>query len=253
MLVLLKIGGGSISPKNTYGKFIREDSIRNLARVIRKLLRENYKFVIVHGGGGHAHTPVRCYGILRCINYDNRIGISITKLMLCKLKIELLKVLIQEGVPAYPIETYDVLTENGVNIDKVANVLRSGFVPVLNGEIVPTNDSVRIVSGDDLLLYLARDLRPDLCLFLIDKPGIVNARGDTLPVLKRGAAVEFLSVEGIVDVTGGIVHKLSICERLCEYVKHVYICSVDCFESVEYVIRNRGETVPCCTRILCTE
>ncbi len=254
MLVLLKIGGGSISPKDSYGKFVREHCIERLARVIMKFVRRSYKFVIIHGGGGHAHTPVKCYGLLKYVDFSNRIGVSITKLMLYKLKTKILEIFVREGVPVYPLETNDLLKEgNSLDICKLGRVIEAGFVPVLNGEIAITEDGLRIVSGDDIMLYLARDLRPDLCIFLIDKPGILDKDGKTLSTIPRGAMISEVTSRGVADVTGGILRKLDVCYEICNYVKQIYICSIEYPEELEFIIENVGEVAPHCTRILCTE
>ncbi len=250
MLILLKIGGGSISPKSSYGKFTRENSLRSIARLIRKLLKNGYKFILVHGGGGHAHTPVKCYGILKYLDCDNMIGVSITKLMLYQVKSYIMRILISEAVPVIPVETADIFTGEGLEVSKIVKYVESGFVPLLNGDLVLVDKKLSVVSGDDIMLEIAKHLRPDICLFLIDKPGIVDKDGRTIQVLNL-KSIHIYEDSRIVDVTGGILHKIEICKILCRYCRRgVHICSIDNASSIENVIVRGFDSN--CTSILCT-
>ncbi len=249
-LVILKIGGNTVSPKDTFRK-VEQDVVREVAKAVKRVLREGTRLIILHGGGSHAHTPSRCYGVIRTFDKDNMLGISIIKTLLKELNIEICKIFIRYGIPVLPFDTCSLLREDG-NIDTytIYEALESGFIPLLHGDITSVKGRPLIVSSDDLMYILAEKFRPRLAVFVIREKGILDKNGKTIPVLSKESIRELkiLQNESYVDVTGGLMKKLDICFKLSK-ICNVYICPYS--SDILYRVISRYETHRCdeCTQV----
>ncbi len=228
-LIVIKIGGSVLNPKSSFDKINRDVAFR-LGEEIARLRREHgYNFVIIHGGGGLAHTAVK---VFRPLDQRGDIiaGTSLTKLYLLYLKFELCRILYQAGLPVYPLDT-EALVQEGedelkLDTERIFSIIDIGLVPVLNGDLEIRRRRGIIVSGDYLVYAICRDLRPLACIFLIDKKGVLDKEGRTIPSLKRTTAHSLsLYHEHDIDVTGGLRIKLEYSFKIAELGVKVYICS----------------------------
>ncbi|NPA23191.1 MAG: hypothetical protein GXO23_02715 [Crenarchaeota archaeon] len=250
-LIVLKIGGNTASPKNIF-RTIDRGSIEEVAKAVRKAMNEGKKFIIVHGGGSHAHTPSRCYGITRRFDRDNIIGLSLTKILLKELSIEISKILLSYNIPVLPLDTCSLIRKSGASIDLdlyvVDEALRCGLTPLLHGDITCIGDRPFIVSSDDLMYVLARDYRPEITVFVIRERGVIDRDGRTIPRLGKRELQYLCEMRDdlYVDVTGGLFKKLDICFRISQICR-VYVCPCD--SDVLFRV-FRGEECSGCTQII---
>lgn len=227
-LVVLKIGGSILNPKSDFSKINRE-IVLNIGRELARLRRsQGYRFILIHGGGGLAHTAVR---LLRPgdVRGDLTAGASLTKTLLLYLKLELCRLLLQAGLPVYPLDTEAVVREERdsltIEVAKVRRVIEKNVVPVLNGDLELSERGSIIVSGDLVAYMLCEALRPATCIFLIDKKGVLDERGRTIPAL-RGEDVCRINLykKGVTDVTGGMKTKLEYSLKIAKLGVRTYIC-----------------------------
>ena len=239
-LVILKIGGSVLNPKSSFSKINRE-ALFKVGRELAKLRREyGFNFIIIHGGGGLAHTAVK---ILRPTEQrgDLLSGASLTKLMLLYLKLELCRILYRSGLPVYPLDTEAIVAEVKpdlkVNVSKLSTLISAGLVPVLNGDLELWNSESTIISGDYLAYAICRDMRPAACIFLIDKKGILDKNERTVQTL-REEDIKSLIVHNVstVDVTGGILSKIEYCFKIAKLGVKTFVCSGFHPESISEVI-----------------
>ncbi|NPB01252.1 MAG: hypothetical protein GXO10_07745 [Crenarchaeota archaeon] len=250
-LVVFKIGGNTVSPKNIF-RTVDQDVVHEIAITIRELLKNNVKVILVHGGGAHAHTPSRCYGVTKSMDKDNLIGLSLTKILLKELEIEVCKILLQHGITVLPFDTCSLLrrSDNGLEIDLyvVEEALRGGYVPVLHGDITSIDGRPYIISSDDLMYILVNRFKPRLAIFIMREGGILGRDGTIIRLLKRSDVVNLGEVrdDKYVDVTGGLMRKLDICFKIAN-ICDVYICPCRSDILLDLVLYSRCSD---CTKIV---
>jgi len=225
-LVLLKIGGNLASPKDKF----REVDYRNIEEVVKVIkykFNQGYNFIILHGGGSHAHTPSRCYGLTRILYKDNALGLSLTKLLLKELNLEICKIFIRYGLPILMFDTCSLIRhDNTLDLHVIDEAIKSRFIPILHGDITVIEHRSFIISSDDLALILAKKYRPDITIFIIRERGIVDRYGNTIRRVTPDILKDLMKTEenmNYVDVTGGIMKKLNVCFEISKICK-VYIC-----------------------------
>ncbi|MCI2414303.1 MAG: isopentenyl phosphate kinase [Candidatus Aramenus sp.] len=178
---VLKLGGALITDKRVPYSF-REEVVRYIAKEIK-----GFKVILVHGGGSFGHYEASINDPFRTTR---------TALAMQDLNLRITRVLLSEGVKAFP------LPGRCFSLDRVHEILGNGLVPVTYGDILPNGE---IISGDDLTLTLAKHFKVT-ALFAVNIDGVIV-----------GGKVKdrVNSLEGIVDletgrydVTGGIVGKI---------------------------------------------
>lgn len=196
---ILKIGGSVITDKSE-GAFekLKQNAVKDVCRAIS----ENWdNLVVVHGAGSFGHPHVRKYGL-------DPLGASKVHLACVRLSELFCSALSDLGVPAMPIHPMNFCTF-GLECDVIIKkVLKYGFLPVLHGDVVLGRRGVEVLSGDDIVLYLAEKLRAYSIGFATDVDGVlINGR-----VVRRLSAemVDEIGEEGDgkVDVTGGMLKKI---------------------------------------------
>ncbi len=213
-LTILKIGGAVITDKKE-GAFevLREEKLREVCRAIS----EGWKgLVVVHGAGSFGHPHVKKYGL-------NPTGAAKVHLACLRLTEKFCSTLAEYGVPAYPIHPFI-----SYEADLVREALKRGFLPVLHGDVVFGPEGAEVLSGDDIVTYLAEKLEAEKIGFATDVEGVLDGKA-VIERLDRDLLRRLLERDegGMgkkVDVTGGMLRKL---QKLYE-MKHK--CRIFVFE-----------------------
>ena len=141
----------------------------------------------------------------------------------------------------------DLMRRENYDITNFERVVEAP-IPITFGDVVDTNDQQEfgILSGDDLMVRLSRELEVSHCIFLIgDAEGVLsgppNQEGSSL-ISKLGAEEE---IEGPhyteIDVTGGIGLKIDRARKIASGVEEVWILDGRCPERVLELL-SIGET-----------
>ncbi|AEH23961.1 isopentenyl phosphate kinase [Pyrococcus yayanosii] len=227
-MIIVKLGGSVISDKKVEFSF-REDVVRRIAREIAEFFPEK-RFMIVHGGGSFGHPLAKKFRIREGLTDDSkRFGFSATHLAMLDLSGRIVRAFLDEGLPAFPVSTSSVfVTENGEvvhgDLTVVEMLLGLGFIPVLFGDVsVDVKKGIDILSGDQIIAYLARKLRPEKVIFLMDVGGIYAGKPGEASLVEKlrpgdiEGLIERLSGAAGIDVTGGIANKLRKAREIAEY------------------------------------
>ncbi|WP_297459932.1 isopentenyl phosphate kinase [Thermococcus sp.] len=222
-MIIVKIGGSVFSNKRGKPENFNRAAVRGIAEEIARFY-PGKDFVIVHGGGSFGHPQARRYRIrdgLRGCPEIKRIGFTETHRAMLRANDLIVGTFLDEGLPAFPVSTSSVfVTENGEvvrgDVEVLKQLLERRFIPVLFGDVsVDVAKGIDILSGDQIITYLAEVLKPEKIVFLMDVDGIYDrAPGDENARLIReltAGDVEHLlgsSASAGVDVTGGIGNKL---------------------------------------------
>ncbi len=250
-LFIMKLGGSAISDKSKPLSY-REDWVQGLGRLLLASIRAGNRFVLIHGGGSFAHPLALAYGLSRYRDNEQLIGVSLTSAILHYLSMKITMTLTRAGLPIYPLRTGSIyVIRNGkpqllISPIHVLELLGRGIVPMMYGDVVPSEEGFSIISGDDIMLDLSLKLRPSAAVFLTDVPGILDSNGNLIRELTSSSVINERGTGGI-DVTGGLMKKVRSAIELSNHTR-TYLCAIWDLKSISSIINN--EEPSGCTRFL---
>lgn len=225
--LIVKLGGSVITDKSK--KFsVRQDTLERLAG---ELTSVKGSLVVVHGGGSFGHPLASEYGLDSGYREgDQLMGFSLTHRAMERLNARVVEALQGAGFAAVAIQpSACAVVEDGrilsMELRPFLKLLELGLVPVTYGDVVPDlARGMSILSGDRLVVYLARELGSRRIVVGVDVDGVYT--GD--PKMDKGA--EFVpkitpgwsGLEGSIggarapDVTGGMANKVRELLKLAE-------------------------------------
>lgn len=222
-MFLVKLGGSVVTIKGRYRYF----RLKATQEIIKELKRKDEPFVLVHGGGSYGHIKAKEYGIPGEITDKRKMGYSVVHRDMVDLNRRITGILIGAGIRAVGIPP----AVFGGRLEKISGsiseYLAEGFTPVSFGDVYVNREKTRfeIVSGDDLMLELARMLKPSSVYFLTDVDGIYDrnpkmySNAVLLKELKDNASFEHVGT----DVTGGMLKKANTAEDIAKLGITVYV------------------------------
>jgi isopentenyl phosphate kinase len=209
--VVLKLGGSVVTDK-AGDCAIRSDRIEACVTEIAR--RPGIQVVLVHGAGSCGHPQALRHRLDRGVPPGDVAGIAETHLAVADLNRVIVDALRRAGREAVGIHPLGHCMAAGGRLQHpdwrpVGLLLSLGVTPVLHGDVVM--DTVRgatIVSGDQLVTSLARDLSPDRVGLATDVAGVLGRDGAVLERIRRGEGKELAGGSRNTDVTGGMEGKL---------------------------------------------
>ena len=200
-------------------------SLKRIASEIRDSMDNSQKqLIIVHGAGSFGHPPAKKHRIGE--EFDSklypqkRLGFCEIQNEVKKLNMFICEAFINEGLPviALPASSFITATDKRItsgNLDLFKNYLSKGFIPVIYGDVVLDGDlEFCVISGDQLIQYLAKNLNPTRVVMGTDVDGVYNknpkTHDDAIFFDKFTSLEDLDTLEGTtnVDVTGGMVGKI---------------------------------------------
>ena len=224
-MIILKIGGSILTNKDSAKSEIDRKSLKRIACEIKSSLDKSDKqLIIVHGAGSFGHPPAKEYKIGEAFEKNEypqkRIGFCKTQNAVKKLNMLICEAFIEEGLPvvAIPASSFMTATNKRItdgNLESFKRYLEKGFIPVIYGDVVLDSQlEICVISGDQLIQYLAVNLNPDKVILGTDVDGVYNKNPkthDDAVFFERFSSIDDLDTfEGTtnVDVTGGMVGKI---------------------------------------------
>jgi len=211
-MIVLKLGGSVITEKDR-PETLDGEALEAAADAIETATDED--LVIVHGGGSFGHHHASEHGVSTTEGTgDAGAALEIHGAM-TTLNRFVLSRLHGRNVPAVPVHPFsaahrDEDDELTLPTGQVQTFLEEGFVPVLHGDVVAhAGEGVTVVSGDELVAELARDLEADRIGLCSTVPGVLD---DDDEVIER--ITDFEEVRAVLggsdttDVTGGMAAKV---------------------------------------------
>ena len=223
-MIILKIGGSILANKDAVSE-VDTKSLKRIASEIKSSLDNSFKeLIIVHGAGSFGHPPAKKYKIGEKFDESEypqkRIGFCETQNAVKKLNMYICEAFIDEGLPvvAIPASSFMRATNKRItdgNLDSFKRYLEKGFIPVIYGDVVLDDElEICVISGDQLIQYLAKNLNPDMVVLGTDVDGVYNknpkTHDDAIFFDKFSSLDDLDTFEGTtnVDVTGGMVGKI---------------------------------------------
>ena len=224
-MIILKIGGSILTNKDSKTSEVDASSLKRIASEIKASMDNSSKqLVIVHGAGSFGHPPAKKHRIGeefdKSFYPQKRLGFCEIQNEVKKLNMFICEAFIDMGLPviAVPASSFITATNKRItngNLDLFKNYLSKGFIPVIYGDVVLDNDlEFCVISGDQLIQYLAKNLNPSRVILGTDVDGVYNknpkTHDDAIFFDKFTSLSDLDTLEGTtnVDVTGGMVGKI---------------------------------------------
>ncbi len=210
--ILLKLGGSVITDKNA-DCVINYDQLSNLASALSGA--DSKRIVLIHGAGSCGHPEAKRYGLEQGAVAGRTDGIYITHRAVSRLNEAVVDALRKEGIPAAGIHPFHTAVADkgrllSFECRHLEKMLMLGMVPVIHGDVVmDLSRGACIVSGDQLVRYLAITLGINRVGLATDVPGVLDG-GQVVPVITRHMAPALhIGSSMHTDVTGGMRGKMN--------------------------------------------
>lgn len=216
--VLVKFGGSLLTNKSTRGPPRYRPAVGDrLARELADGLRKTgARSVLVHGAGSFGHPLVLRYGIGKRRIPASDVGRLLHAIAsrVGGLRERVLASCRRARLPSLGLPLSVLTSTHGrrtrLRVELLSSVLRMNRQPVTGGDVVPdARWGLRVLGGDELLVHLARALRPRLVIVATDVDGVLL---DGRLLLELPAAQGRRVLDRIPagrDATGGMHGKLA--------------------------------------------
>ena len=170
--------------------------------------------VVIHGAGSCGHPEARRYHLDIGAKAGETEGIFVTHRAVSSLNDEVVRALRENGVQAVGVHPLHVgIADNGRLIGfetrHLKTMLGLGMVPVIHGDVVmDLTRGACIVSGDQLVRYLAVNLSIRRVGLATDVPGVLDD-GWVVPRISKSMVADLpIGSSMHTDVTGGMRGKI---------------------------------------------
>ena len=237
-MILIKLGGSIITNKEK-PLSARRKTIDNLVKSLKKI---NEPIVIVHGGGSYGHYWSVKYDMhTKERRYDLR-GVSIVKNSMIELNKIILDSFLKNKLNPYCLPPTDFMTGNkpiSKKVKEIEKISKSGLIPVTFGDALwYGQNKTFILSGDKIMTYLAKILKPKLCIFVLNEDGVyADLKSKELIHELKG---EHPSIsENKMDVTGGMARKIEEASQISKMGMNVFFVNGNKPERIVKAVKNR--------------
>ena len=209
--LILKLGGSVITDKGG-GCAINRGRLSEVAMAIAGATTDG--IVVIHGAGSCGHPEARRYHLDKGVSAGHTEGIYVTHRAVSSLNDAVVGALREKGVAAlgvHPLHTG--VADNGrlagFECRHLGTMLSLGMVPVIHGDVVmDLSRGACIVSGDQLVRYLAAALQISRVGLATDVPGVLDG-GHVVPEITRQTMPNLhIGDSTHTDVTGGMRGKI---------------------------------------------
>ena len=241
--------------KDSIESEVNTESLKRIASEIKASLDKSFKeLIIVHGAGSFGHPPAKKYRIGEAFDEsefpEKRIGFCETQNAVKKLNMYICEAFIEEGLPvvAIPASSFMTATNKRIthgDLDSFRRYIDKGFIPVIYGDVVLDDElEICVISGDQLIQYLAINLNPESVILGTDVDGVYNKNPkthDDAKFFEKFSSIEDLdTLEGTtnVDVTGGMVGKIKELLYLADLGIESKIINAEVEDNIYKVLEN---------------
>ena len=244
--ILLKFGGSLITEKKSD---VPKINAVNLEIIGKLLNNKKYDIIIVHGAGSFGHPIAKEFNIIDGLNKSPEQENSITEIreQMKKLNQLLCNIMEKNGIRTKTIVPSKTMRTKGArHITKFPTEvfdksIEEGTIPITFGDATDDElQGINILSGDVIMVELARIYKPTFSIFIMDLPGVMD--GD--PKAKDSTVIPVVDTKliknlkertfnnGNTDVTGGLIGKLECALEIAQYSQ----CWITNLEALEMAL-----------------
>ncbi len=220
MTTLIKLGGSLITQKDR-PKHFRPAVVASIASQVRKIRQHQpeLRLILGHGSGSFGHAEAAKHGTVHGVRADaERLGFAQVGAVATTLSQLVLAELIAAGLPAMRFQPSSFSRARNRKLEAIdasllALALDQRLLPLVHGDIA-LDDAIggTIISTEALFCALVGSLSVDEIILLGDVPGVLDRKGDVIPVITPHSYPSVVSQLGGAsgfDVTGGMLQKVS--------------------------------------------
>jgi isopentenyl phosphate kinase len=209
--IILKLGGSVITDKGADCQ-VNKAALADVAAAIAGAPAA--QIIVVHGAGSCGHPEARKYQLDRGATPGHTEGIGITHDAVSSLNTEVVAALRGAGIQALGVHPLHagiadqgrLLTFETKNLE---TMLSLGMVPVIHGDVVmDLSRGACIVSGDQLVRYLAVALKCTRVGLATDVPGVLDGGRVVREITPQTVHTLQIGSSSHTDVTGGMKGKI---------------------------------------------
>jgi isopentenyl phosphate kinase len=210
--ILLKLGGSVITDKNA-DCTINYEQLSTVASAISRTSLGD--MVIIHGAGSCGHPEAKRFRLDNGAVTGQTEGIYVTHQAVSRLNNAVVDTLREKGVPAVGVHPLHAgVADKGRLVAfehrHLETMLRLGMVPVIHGDVVmDLSRGACIISGDQLVTYLAIALSINRVGLATDVPGVLDGGRVVPEITKKMAPALQIGSSMYTDVTGGMRGKIN--------------------------------------------
>jgi len=210
--VIVKLGGSVITDKSKPFSY-RSDVVSALAEEIAS---SDEKTLVVHGGGSFGHAVAKLEGISSVEAAASAAAVSKTREAMYDLNRLLCRTMAENKLFPYSFSPFDVIVKAGkAPISRWLHGLQKfGLTPVTFGDVMLTPAGFKVLSGDLIVLELAKILEPERCVFALDADGVYEEGTRIIIPELTPSRVKRMQVSKGDDVTGGMRLKLEVAAKV---------------------------------------
>ena len=209
--ILLKLGGSVITDKKSdcavnYGQLSLFATAISRARPA--------SMVIIHGAGSCGHPEAKQYNLDKGAIQGQSEGIFVTHRAVSRLNDAVVASLREQGIAAVGVHPLHAAVADNARLvafehRHLEKMLMLGMVPVIHGDVVmDLSRGACIVSGDQLVRYLAVALKINRVGLATDVPGVLKG-DEVVPEISRNMVPSLQIGNSLhTDVTGGMRGKI---------------------------------------------
>lgn len=210
--VIVKLGGSVITDKSKPFSY-RSDVASALAD---EIACSDEKVVVVHGGGSFGHTVAREQGVSSTQAAANSSAVSKTRGAMYELNSQLCRTLMENKLSPYVFSPFDAVARAGKGLVSqwLRGLLKNSLTPVTFGDVTLKPSGMKVLSGDLIVLELAKILEPERCVFALDADGVYE-RGTRIVIPELSPSrIRKMQVPYGDDATGGMKLKLEVAAKV---------------------------------------
>jgi isopentenyl phosphate kinase len=217
--LFLKLGGSLITDKTGF-EAPSENTITRLVNEIAEAFSHNpeLQLVLGHGSGSFGHVAAAVSGTRQGVyssdEWFNFARVSDAAARLNRLVVD---ALLAARVPAISLQpSASAICEDGKIVSlatkPVQMALDAGLLPVIYGDV--SLDTVRggtIISTEEILMSMAKTIRPSWLLLAGETAGVYNENGEVVQLISASSFEQLAPALGGsrgTDVTGGMISKV---------------------------------------------
>lgn len=238
-MILLKMGGSIITNKQ------RPLSPRRLVidKISKSLRQIKEPLVVVHGGGSFGHYWSVKYDMhTKPARYESR-GVSVVKNSMVQLNKIILDSLLKNNVNSYCLPPTDFMAGTQPiksKIREIGQISKSQLVPVTFGDVLWAGQKkTYILSGDQIMTILARQLKPKVCIFALNVDGVYSDFDSKELITEIKPQDRPTIARNGMDVTGGMKRKIEESTKIAKMGINVFLVNGNKPQRIINAIKRR--------------
>jgi len=237
-MIIIKLGGSIITNKEkplSPRKKVVENIVKNLKKI-------NESVIVVHGGGSYGHYWSVKYDMhTKPKKYDMR-GVVIVKNSMIELNKIILDIFTKNKLNPYSIPPTDFMSGNKPIIKKIKEIEKiaeSELIPITYGDALwYGSKKTYILSGDKIMTYLSKILKPRLVIFALNEDGVYSDLKTKKLIYEIKGEKPKIS-ENKMDVTGGMTRKIEEATNIAKLGMNVFFVNGNKPERIVKAIKNK--------------